>query len=283
MGRLHADSEMIAMTAAGIGELQVAKVVLLLSLMVAVLVSALSLVVRPWAYEQRYLLQTYAEANFEIENVEGRRFYVGPDSRYAAYVDSVDPSQRSARKVMFQTKRGDKLRIILADQMYQPARLATEPVTLVFVAGHAYQLDGEGSRDVSLNFERLVLRVAGSEPEDPSHKSKMRGTLDLRGSDDRKDLAEYQWRLSTPVTTVLLALLAVPLSRSTPRQGRHLREVLALLAYAIFYNLITMAKNLVQEGVVGAFPGLWWPIALLALSILAALAWPWRGLLVRRR
>lgn len=283
LGRLHADSEMIAMTAAGVGELRVAKVVLLLSLVVALFVSALSLVVRPWAYEQRYLLQAYAEANFEIENVEGRRFFVGPDSRYAAYVDSVDPSERSARKVMFQTQRADKVRIILAEEMYQPVRLPTEPVTVVFIRGHAYQLDREGSRDMSLSFQRLVLHVAGSEPEDPSHKSKTRSTLELRGSTDRKDLAEYQWRLSTPVTTVLLALLAVPLSRSTPRQGRHLREVLALLAYAVFYNLITMAKNLVQEGVVGAFPGLWWPIALLGLSILAALAWPWRKRLIRWR
>lgn len=276
LGRLHADSEMIALSAAGVGELRVLKVILLLSVVAAVVVAGLSLVVRPWAYQERYVLEAFVEANFEIENLEGRRFYVGPDSRFAAYVDSVEASQRRASKVFFQTKRGGKLRFVVADEMYQPRRLPTDPVTLVFLRGHIYQLEPDGTRDLSLSFNRLELHVAKSEPEDPSHKSKMRSTLDLRGSDDSKDLAEYQWRLSTPLMTVLLALLAVPISRSTPRQGRHGNEVVAMLAYAVFYNLMTMAKNLVQEGVVGVFPGLWWPLALLAAFIFLALAWPWR-------
>jgi lipopolysaccharide export system permease protein len=253
---------------------------LLVSVAVAVLVSVLSLVVRPWAYQERYLLEAFAEANFEIENLESRRFYVGPHSHYAAYVDSVDASRRSAKRVFFQTKQDNKVRIIVAQSIHQPQRRPTDPVTLVFVRGHAYQLERDGTRDLALSFERLVLRLAGSEPEDPSHKSKTRSTLELRGSNDRKDLAEYQWRLSTPVTTVLLALLAVPLSRSTPRGGRHGQEVTAMVAYAVFYSLLTMAKNLVQEGVIGAFPGLWWPLALVALFVLAALVWPWRKRLV---
>jgi lipopolysaccharide export LptBFGC system permease protein LptF len=40
----------------------------------------------------------------------------------------------------------------------------------------------------------------------------------------------------------------------------------------VFFNLMTFAKNLVQEGFVGAVPGLWWPLVLLGL-LLSVLFW----------
>ena len=119
--------------------------------------------------------------------------------------------------------------------------------------------------------------------EDLGYKSKTQSTLALSRSRNRKDLAEFQWRLSTPIATVLLALLAVPMSRSSPRHGRHGRTVLALVVYAVFYNLLSMAKNLVQEGVVGAVPGLWWPLVLVSLVLAAMLVAPGVRRRLRRR
>ena len=52
MGRLYSDSEMAALHACGFGELRVIRSVLWFSLLVAVVVASLSLVVRPWAYQQ---------------------------------------------------------------------------------------------------------------------------------------------------------------------------------------------------------------------------------------
>ncbi len=276
LGRLHADSEMTALSALGIGELRVFSVVLLLALVVALLVAALSLLARPWAYYQGYLLESVAETSFDITNLEPRRFYVGPESRYSLYVEGVDIDSRSASGVMFQTRSERKRQIVLADSMHQPQPRPDHAVTFEFTRGFAYQLGRVGRPDVSMGFGHLVLRLAGPSEKDLAAKSKARSTASLRGSKHRKDLAEYQWRLSTPVTTLLLALLAVPLSRSAPRLGRHVKEVIAVLAYAVFYNAMSMAKNLVQEGAVGPMPGLWWPLGLLALVILVAAAWPWR-------
>ncbi|MFM7785910.1 MAG: LptF/LptG family permease, partial [Gammaproteobacteria bacterium] len=50
IGRLHRDSEMAALAAAGVGEHRILRPVLLLGLGCAVLVALLSLYGRPWAY-----------------------------------------------------------------------------------------------------------------------------------------------------------------------------------------------------------------------------------------
>ena len=281
LGRLHADSEMVALSAVGYSELDVLKVVFVLGLVTALLVAGLSLLARPWAYHQSYVIKAIAEISFDIGDLESRRFYVGPESRYALYAEAVVPQERRAQSVMFQIRDGEERRIILADEMTQPARSLDDPVTFEFFRGRAYRMGREDNPDLSLRFERLVWRLAGPDMKGLVGKSKTRSTADLRGSKYRKDLAEYQWRLSTPITSLLLALLAVPLSRSAPRRPRYMREVVAVLAYALFYNLMSMAKNLVQEGVVGPMPGLWWPLVLLVLVTLVALLWPRCGKLGR--
>jgi lipopolysaccharide export system permease protein len=53
--------------------------------------------------------------------------------------------------------------------------------------------------------------------------------LDLMGSDEPEHVAEFQWRLGIPLSTIVLAILAVPLSRSQPRAGRYGRLAIGLL------------------------------------------------------
>jgi lipopolysaccharide export system permease protein len=89
------------------------------------------------------------------------------------------------------------------------------------------------------------------------------------------DLAELQWRLTTPLATVLLALLGIPLGRAVPRQGRYTRFATAVLAYAAYYNLKAMAKTWVERGIVGPVPGLWWVDVLLGVVVLLLLWRPW--------
>ena len=68
------------------------------------------------------------------------------------------------------------------------------------------------------------------------------------------------------ITVVSLLLLAVPLSRSTPRQGRYGRLVIAILLFVIYYNLLGTAKVWVGDGSVPPVIGLWWVPALPATA-----------------
>jgi len=117
---------------------------------------------------------------------------------------------------------------------------------------------------------RLSIPVAVVAP--PPYKSKSAPTTELAGSTALEDKAEYQWRLSTGLSALLLALLAVPLSHSLPRQGRYAKIMIAVAIYAAYYILMGVARTWVEQG---SQPSLFWVPALLFVVVVVAYA-PWR-------
>jgi len=91
-------------------------------------------------------------------------------------------------------------------------------------------------------------------------------TAVLLKSASLKDIAELQWRIMMPVSAVVLLILAVPLSRSSPRQGRYGKLVAAVLLFVIYYNLMGVAEVWLKEGVVPPAIGMWW-VAILPLLL----------------
>ena len=108
-----------------------------------------------------------------------------------------------------------------------------------------------------------------------NYRRKAAATRTLWESDQPRDIAELQWRISRPLATILLALIAVTFIRSTPRQDKTDRTYLiAALVFAAYYNFTGLAKSWVEQGVVGSIPGIWWLylLMLVALGIYALLS-----------
>ncbi|MCK5877554.1 MAG: LptF/LptG family permease, partial [Candidatus Marithrix sp.] len=78
-----------------------------------------------------------------------------------------------------------------------------------------------------------------------------------------------QWRLSFPLSVILLAILAVPLSHTTPRQGQYSKIVSGILIYLIYNNLLNVAKKWVERGDVSPVIGVWWVHIILILIIIS--------------
>jgi lipopolysaccharide export system permease protein len=278
LGRLYRDSEMVALRAFGVSELHVLRTVFVLSVLVAVPVGALSLWVHPWAYRMGYLAEARAQAEIDIDKLPASRFYELPQTDGVLFAEQVNRKRNRLERVFLQRDRGTYVGLILARQAHFPPVGQAHSPTVVFTDGYAYDLDRRGQRDVVLRFKTLNLYLT-EEPTHVGYKRKAQPTLRLTGSTKPEDIAELQWRLSTPLATILLGLVAVPLSRLHKRQSRHKMILGAVLFYAVYFNLGGMAKTWVEEGWVGAMPGLWWihllPLALL-LALLARPAWTWR-------
>lgn len=278
MGRLYNDSEMIALHASGFSELRVVRSVLGFSLFVALVVASLSLVVRPWAYQKSYLLKAEAEAEFNLDKLEAGQFYTAEKSGTVIFVKSINKRQNRLEDVYFYLIDDERVHVITAQQAWQPVTDPFAPPVLEFRGGAEYMLDLTGNQDLTVKFKQLTVFLESDDDLD-RHRSKATDTLQLAKSNKPGDLAEFQWRLTTPLTTLLLGVLGVPLSRAAPRRGRYAKTVAAVLVFALFYNFSVMAKNWVEQGVVGAIPGLWWPDMLLGLLIIAMLFRPtmWSG------
>lgn len=273
LGRLYADSEITALQGSGVSETKLLSSVLKLSLLCAVLVGSLSIYVRPWAYQKSYELQAQAEAAFTLGKLEAERFYESPQAERTIFFEDIN-RRRKLLKGMFLRNQGDNsTQIIYAQAAYPSSDIEKNPV-LVLLKGHLYTLDRNGSQDVSVSFQEMKLRLAGQDTELFGYRRKAVATMALATSNDPEDIAEFQWRVSRPLSTLLLGLLGVPLSRAAPRQGKFAKGLIAILIYAVYYNVSAMAKTWVDRGVVGSIPGLWWSEILLAVFLIMLLLWP---------
>ena len=67
---------------------------------------------------------------------------------------------------------------------------------------------------------------------------------------------------------LVLTLVAVPLSRLRPRQGRYARVGFAIVLYFVYSNLLSAAKVWLEKGNLPPALGVWWiHCAVLALGL----------------
>jgi lipopolysaccharide export system permease protein len=93
-------------------------------------------------------------------------------------------------------------------------------------------------------------------------------TSELWGSGSPVDIAQLQFRASSPIMALVLTLVAVPLSRLRPRQGRYARVGFAIIVYFVYSNLRSASKVWVEKGTLSPAIGVWWVhLLLLAFGI----------------
>ena len=266
LGRLHTDSEMTALFACGVSPNTVLKNVFVFSLLLAILVGTLSLFVRPWAYEKSYLITAQAETNFDFSQIRSGHFYEQQHGNRVVFIDHRNDSKTSNNGVFTLTERNNVVQAIFAKRAHQETDHVTGEKTIVFVDGHKYTLSRDGSRDRMIRFGTMTTRLKKKEPK-PEYKRKAAPTLQLASSTAPYDVAEFQWRISTAISTILLGLLGIPLSQTSPRQGKYAKMLTAVIIFAVYYNLSAIARNWVEQGVIGPIPGIWWVNTLLACTV----------------
>ena len=86
----------------------------------------------------------------------------------------------------------------------------------------------------------------------------------------RSNLGELLWRIGMPLSALVLALLAVPLSFVNPRAGRSVNLLFALLTYMVSSNLLSVSQARVAQGKM-AFATGWWLVHAAMILVLFAL------------
>ena len=276
MGRLYSDSEMYAMQAAGIGEARLLRPIIIFAVIIAIVIGLLSTVARPWAYRQVYELGATAAASTEVDRIRAGQFYVDEKAGRTIFIQSMSEDRHRLQGVFIRSRDNQGLQVTSsATGFFEP--FATEGHhKLVLVDAQVYKTVDDGP-NVLARFKTLSLFLGIADPKPIGYKVKAESSLNLRNYQDSKEKAEFQWRMSTSLSALLLALAAVPLSRSLPRRGRYAKTMIALLVYASYLNFLTMAKTWVEQERVAS---IWWVPGLLALMV-AFFYTPWRVLLIR--
>lgn len=269
LGRLYRDSEMVAMAAGGIGISRLVQMVLPLVLSLAAIVAALSCVVSPRLAALEDSLTARARGEAQVTGLLAGAFNEFGEGGIV-YVESIDRDRRTMRNVFVRMARPNGDEVVTAERAHQSMQGPGGERFMVLEDGYRYAGRPGRADFVTTRFERHAVRLDAVVRTSERTSLDALLTSDLWRSSESAHAAELQWRLSLPLSAALLALLAVPLSRTGRRQGRYAKLLAAVVLYFIYSNSLGIARNLVEREELSAWIGLW-PVHVALFAVAAAM------------
>jgi lipopolysaccharide export system permease protein len=272
LGRLYRDSEMPAMTACRVGPSGIYRPLFWLLTPLALGVAWLSIDLAPRALQAVDRIGAEARRTADLASIEPGRFTSVGSGSGVVYGESV-LADGSMEKVFLQRRTDEGvIEVVIAQRGEQVDSDDPDVRYLVLHDGRRYEGKPGTSefRVVEFAEHGIPYRLPRIAPPNPTPRSMF--VADLLRAGELEHIAELQWRIGIPLSTILLAVLAVPLSRTQPRAGRYGRITLGLLVFIIYLNMLSASKAWVEQGTIAPVIGLWWVHGLILLLGLGMLA-----------
>jgi lipopolysaccharide export system permease protein len=275
LGRLYHDSEMTAAQACGTGSRIVLVPVVAFTLLLAALLAYVSLQVAPSAAARMLALSNEALRAGQFAPISAGKFSTFGGGSTVVYAQAADPDG-TLRRVFVQRSRGNVLEVALAQRATHTYSDGGDVQVITLYDGERYEgIPGERRfRIVRFAENTIPVRL----PEMPGGAIRLDGvpTSALMASTKLDQRAEFHWRLALPVMALVMGIIAVPLARLRPRQGRFARVGYAILIFFVYIELAIAGRVWIVRGITPEWLGLWWvhgAVVALAAAILLLPRW----------
>jgi lipopolysaccharide export system permease protein len=281
LGRLYRDSEMHVLASVGVGPRRLLRTVLLVAVPVVAIIALSSLWLGPWADRVARGMVAEANKNLLVAGLEPGRFTPLANGG-VAYAGTMSSDGKGLGRVFVYRERSDRMDVATA----RSGELYRDKGARVLALEEGFRVEGPtagpGLDYRLMRYARNEMQLPAADDERPSDDPAFKPTLELLGDPSRAANAQLHWRIAPPVLALAFVLLAVPLSRSSPRQARYGSMLLAFSAYLVGIFLMMLGIEWLADGTLPATAGLWW----LLLPMLGLGAWlyardgriarPWR-------
>ena len=257
MGTLYRNSEIHALRTMGIGDAALVRLFLVFGVAIALVLSLLVAWVSPFAAAKTQALRQEAVSRFDLAAVMPGRFISLPGADRVIFAGGRDDDSGELENIVLFSGRGNNLKVMTASSARQLDDDEGNARFLDLKKGNFYQGAPGSNRYISGRFANSRINIPGAATVKRT-RLKMLMIGQLLGGEDRARLAELHWRLSFPVSMIVLTLLAIPLSHTSPRKGRFGRVAIAILLYVLYANLLGLGKSWLESGAVPLWLGLWW-------------------------
>ena len=278
LGRMSADSEIIALTALGIGRRRILLPVGVLALAGALVTLSMTIWLVP--------LSVGTFRGIEAELISSQiSFQVQPrvfDERFphmVLYVNDVAASSTQWHGVFVAETGGESgSRLTLAKSAIVIAAPKQGKLELHLQGGTTHEFSRENPDRygvTSFGQSDWPIEVSGLSSTQPRRRSNPERSLrELRSENGpawREARIELHRRFAFPLACLVFALIAVPLGAQPRRGGRAAGSLLAIILIAAYYLLLVIGSRLAGEGKLSPASGIWMANAILATMGLALL------------
>lgn len=282
LGRFSRDLELTAMFACGISPRQLYRGIILLGMPVILLLTVMTMWLSPWAEKKAEEIRFTAEQIGPLSMLEPGRFVTLDGGRLTVYISSLSDDKTRAQGIFVSYEDQGMDVIVTAQEAKFVRESLSAPRYIEFYRGFRYEGHaGQGGWRLA-EFEKHGLKLTMPPLERRDDAATMLTFKELITDLTPVNMAEIQWRISLPLMTLILILLALPLGNSPPRSAGYFRLIIGFLINLFYLNGIFLVKKWVEEGRFPAYIGVW-PIHLLVFILSIWIYWRQFPVTLRKR
>ncbi|QEY58430.1 LPS export ABC transporter permease LptF [Pseudomonas sp. C27(2019)] len=263
-GRLYLDSEMTVLSATGMSEQRLLAYTLAPAILVALMCAWLSFFLTPQGVQNVAQILNDQDALTEFDTLVAGRFQSMRDGSRVTYTQELSDDRDELRNVFISEKRDlskakekdEGITVLVAKTGRQEIQ---EDGSRYLILNDGYRYDGTpGEADYRvIHYDTYGVLLPKPSVEVKVGERETMSTQQLLDSPQPRMKSELQWRLSSPLLVLIVTLIAVPLSRANPRQGRFLKLLPAILLYMAYLALLVAARSALDKEQIPIALGLW--------------------------
>ena len=275
ISQLYKNSEAVVMNSLGLSDKHFIVFIQPLVLLSFVIIFFLTVYAVPWAKQQKNIMEEETKNAPEFSFITEGEFEVfkqGEIVFYASESKSLDTiEEQNMEEIFIYAFDNEKPVIVLASEAKKYIDSESESIYLRLKDGVRYQgIPGNENINI-LNFDLYDLEIVSGELQKSIviyTKIEEKSTLDLIKEGGRYANAELQWRLSQPITVLILSVIGVFLGKTSPRGGNGVNLLIGVIVFMLYYNGLLVAKSAIELGQMDPIIGLWGVHLLMVLLLL---------------
>ena len=277
ISQLYKNSEAIVMNSIGLGDKDFLSAIKPFAIFIFLFVLFLTAYAVPWANQQSSVIKEKNKNASEFSFItEGKfeSFKKGDIVFYASDSTSIDvDGEQNMQEIFIYASDNDNPVIVLASDATKYIDPESKSIYLRLKDGVRYQGLPSSENINILNFDSYNLEIVSGEVQKSLAtftEIEEKTTLDLLKQGGLLAIAELQWRLSLPLSILILVVFAVYLGKTSPRGGKGINILIGIFVFMLYNNGLLVAKSSIENGLLSPIIGMW-SIHLIAILFLILL------------
>jgi lipopolysaccharide export system permease protein len=274
ISQLYKNSEAVVMNSIGLGDRSFMNLIKPIVFFTFIIIFYLTIFAVPWAKQQKSYAEDQTVNASEFSFITEGKFESFKNGEIVFYASEskIDDivGEQNMEEIFIYASDNERPVIVIASEAKKYTDKKNDSVYLRLKNGTRYEgLPGNENINI-LNFEKYDLEIiAGEIQKSISNFSEIeeKNTIDLLREGGVKANAEIQWRISQPISVLILSIFGVFLGKSSPRTGKGINLIVGVVVFMLYNNALVVAKSAIESGQLNPIIGMW-GIHLLLLLIL---------------
>ena len=262
ISQLYKNSEAIVMNSMGLSDKHFIVFIQPPVLLIFIIIFFLTIYAVPWAKHQKNIVEeesnNASEFSFITEG-EFAEFKQGDITFYASESKTLNNlEEQYMEEIFIYSLNGEKPIIILAPEAQKYTDPGNNSIYLRLKNGIRYQGIPSDENISILNFELYDLEIISGELQKSLAiytSIEGKSTVDLIKEGGSYANAELQWRLSQPITVLILSFFGIFLGKTSPRGGKGVNLLIGIIVFMLYNNGLLVAKRAIELGQINLLTG----------------------------